>query len=180
MKALFKAALLALTLATTPAFADAIPDAERTAITARVEAFNTAFMGGDMAAVFDFLPGKIIGSLAAQSGLSEEDLMAGMKAQIDMAFETVTLNEFSMDMNTATWQTTPDGSRGYALIPTVTVMTIEGTGKMRAEGETLSFQDDGKWFLVRVDDPSQVGLLTASYPEFNGVTFKPASLTAVE
>lgn len=180
MKPLFKAALLALTLAATPTFADPIPEPERTAITERVDAFNTAFTGGDMGAVFDFLPGKILTSLSAQSGLSEEALMAAMKEQIDIAFETVTLDDFGMDMATATWEMTPDGSRGYALIPTFTVMTVEGVGKMRSEGDTLSFSDDGKWFLVRVDDPSQVQLLTASYPEFTGVTFEPASLQAVE
>jgi hypothetical protein len=180
MRPLFKAVLLALSLATTPAFADPIPDAERAAISERVTAFNTAFTGGDMAAVFDFMPGKILSSLATQSGMTEEALMAAMKEQIDLAFETVTIDAFGMDMDAATWEMTPDGSRGYALIPTFTVMTVEGVGKMRSEGDTLSFSDDGKWFLVRVDDPAQVQLLTASYPEFTGVTFEPASLQAVE
>ncbi|MFM2390832.1 MAG: hypothetical protein RLZZ437_2387 [Pseudomonadota bacterium] len=180
MKTFFKAALLAFALAATPAFAEPIPDAERAAITQRVDAFNAAFTGGDMAAVFDYMPGKILSSLAAQSGLSEEALMAAMKEQIEIAMETVTIDDFGMDMNAATWATTPDGSRGYAMIPTFTVMTVDGVGKMRSEGDTLSFEDEGKWFLVRVDDPSQVQLLTASYPEFTGVTFEPASLTAVE
>jgi hypothetical protein len=177
---LFKAALLTLTLAAAPVFADPIPEPERAAITERVDAFNAAFNGGDMAAVFDFMPDKILTSLASQSGLSEDALMALMKEQIDIAMQSVTIDEFGMDMATATWEMTPDGSRGYALIPTHTVMTVEGMGKMRAQGDTLSFADEDKWFLVRVDDPSQVQLLTASYPEFTGVTFEPASMTAVE
>lgn len=180
MKSLFKAALLALTLAAAPVFADPIPEPELTAITERVDAFNAAFTSGDMAAVFDYMPAKILSDLATQSGLSEESLMAAMKEQIDLAMASVTIDEFGMDMATANWAMTPDGSRGYAMIPTFTVMTVEGMGKVRSEGETLSFSDEGKWFLVRVDDPSQVQLLTAAYPEFTGVTFEPASMTAVE
>jgi hypothetical protein len=180
MNAFFKAAILALTLVATPAIADPIPEADRAAIAGRVDAFDAAFRGGDMAAVFDFMPTKILSNLAAQSGMSEDALKTLMKEQIDIAFETVTIDEFGMDMDTATWAMTPDGSRGYALIPTMTVMTAEGVGKMRSEGDTLAFADDGKWFLVRVDDPAQVQLLTAVYPEFTGVTFEPASMTAVE
>jgi ketosteroid isomerase-like protein len=179
MKTLFKAALLAVAFAT-PAFADPIPEADRAAITARVDAFDAAFKSGDMAAVFDYMPPKVLANLATQSGMTEETLMAAMKEQIDAAFETVTIEEFGMDVDTATWEMTPDGSRGYAMIPTFTVMTVEGAGKMRAEGDTLAFSDDDKWFLVRVDDPAQVQLLTAVYPEFSGVTFQPASITAVE
>lgn len=180
MKALFQAALVALTLAATPALADPVPEAEHAAISERVAAFDAAFRAGDMAAVFDYMPGKILADLSAQAGMTEEALKALMKEQIDIAMESVTIDEFGMDMAAATWTMTPDGSRGYAMIPTYTVMTVEGMGKMRSEGETLSFEDGGKWFLVRVDDPSQVQLLTAAYPEFIGVTFEPASLEAVE
>ncbi|MGL5010648.1 MAG: hypothetical protein ACRC6I_12260 [Paracoccaceae bacterium] len=180
MKALFKAALLALTLAAAPAFAGPIADADRAAVTERVDAFNTAFLGGDMAAVFDFMPPKIISSIATQSGMTEEALMAAMKEQIDMAMAMVTIDSFGMDMETASAETTPDGSRTYVLIPTFTEMTVEGAGKMRADGETLAFEDEGKWYLVRVDDPAQVQLLTAVYPEFTGVTFTPAAITPME
>jgi hypothetical protein len=180
MKTLFKTALLALSLLATPAFAEPIPAADLPAITERVEAFDAAFRGGDMAAVFDYMPAKILTHIATQSGMTEEALKAAMKEQIDLAFETVTIDEFGMDMATATWATTPDGSRSYAMIPTFTVMTVEGAGTMRSEGDTLAFNDDDKWYLVRVDDPAQVQMLTAVYPEFNGVTFAPATITPIE
>jgi hypothetical protein len=180
MKTLFKAAVLTLSLLTTPAFSEPIPAADLPAITARVEAFDAAFREGNMAAVFDYMPAKILSNLSTQSGVSEEELKSLMAEQIELAFETVTIDEFGMDMATATWATTPDGSRGYAMIPTFTVMSIEGAGTMRAEGDTLAFNDDDKWYLVRVDDPAQVQMLTAVYPEFNGVTFAPATITPLE
>jgi hypothetical protein len=180
MKTLFHAALVALSLLVTPAFADPIPEGDRAAIAERVQSFDAAFRGGDMAAVFDYMPTKILANLSAQSGISEDELKTLMKEQIDLAFQTVTIDEFGMDMDTATWATTPDGSRGYAMIPTFTVMTIEDAGTMRAEGDTLAFADEGKWFLVRVDDPAQVQMLSAAYPEFTGVVFEPASIQAVE
>ncbi len=177
---LFKATLVALALALTPAFAEELSGEDRAAVTSRVDAFNTAFAAGDMAAVFDFMPPKILVALSDQSGLSEEDLLAAMEGQIDAAMALATIDSFEMDMDTASYQMTPDGSRGYVLIPTETEMTVQGTGAMKATTDTLAFADEGAWYLVRVDDQAQVQLLTAAYPEFTDVTFEPAVIMAVE
>jgi hypothetical protein len=180
MKALFKAVVFALSLLASPSFADPIPEPERAAIAERVLAFDAAFKGGDMAAVFDFTPTKIISSLASQSGISEDQLKSIAAEGMTVALETVSIDDFGMDMETATWHATPDGSRNYALIPTFTVMTVQGSDTIRTEGDTLAFADGGTWFLVRADDPGQVELLTMVYPEFTGVTFAPATSQAVE
>ena len=152
MKTPFKAALLALNFATTPAFAEPIRAADRAAITARVVAFDTAFRGSDVAAVCDCMPDNILSNLAAQSGLLKEALKAAMKDPINIAFETVTVDGFGMAMEAANWKGTPDGSSSYAMIPTMTEMTVEGAAKMRSASDTLAF---------------------------TGVIFAPASLTAV-
>lgn len=143
-------------------------------------AFEAAFHAGDMGTVIDFLPAKILSSIARQAGVSKAELVAAMKQQVDSALAQVTLVSFGMNVDDATWRSTPDGSRNYALIPTFTVMDVKGTGKIRSEGETLALFDDAEWHLVRVDEASQVQLLTAAYPEFRGVTFTPARLTHLD
>ncbi len=176
----FKALIVAVALSVAPAAAQDLSDADRAAMTARVDAFNAAFVAGDMAAIFDFMPPPILTRLAAQTGMEEEALLAAMKDQIDAAMAIVTIDSYAMNLDAATYSITPDGTRPYALIPTETVMTVEGAGKMRATSETLAFADAGKWYLVRIDEAAQVTLLTEAYPEFADVTFTPGTLTAVE
>lgn len=175
----FKYAAFALALTVSPACADEMPDDLRTVLTAEVANFGQQFNDGNMGAIFDYMPVKVIENLTAQAGISQEDLFAAMQTEIDSAMSQVTIDDFSMDMDTASWQMTPDGSIGYALIPTVTDMTVEGMGKVHATGETLAFQEDDQWYLVRVDDASQAQLLTTAYPAFEGVTFTPGTMETV-
>jgi hypothetical protein len=174
-----KHALFAIALTISPALADDMPEDLRTVLTAEVANFGQQFNDGNMSAIFDYMPAKVIENLSAQAGLTKDALFAMMTTEIESAMELVTINDFSMDMDTASWQMTPDGSIGYALIPTVTDMTVEGMGKVHATGETLAFQEDDQWYLVRVDDASQALLLTNAYPAFKGVTFTPGAMEVV-
>jgi hypothetical protein len=177
--AFFRQALFAFALTLTPALADEMPEDLRTVLTAEVANFGQQFNDGNMGAIFDYMPVKVIENLSAQSGLSQKELFAAMQAEIDSAMSQVTIEDFSMDMDAATWTMTPDGSTGYALIPTVTDMTVEGMGRVHATGETLAFQEGDQWYLVRVDDATQAQLLTAAYPAFDGVTFTPGTMDVV-
>jgi hypothetical protein len=177
--AFLKHALFALALTLSPAFAEDMPDDVRGVLTAEVANFGQKFNDGDMTAIFDYMPAKVIENLAAQAGISQKELFAAMQAEIDSAMSQVTIEDFSMDMDTASWQMTPDGSIGYALIPTVTDMTVEGMGKVHATGETLAFAEDDQWYLVRVDDASQAQMLIGAYPAFDGVTFTPGKMEVV-
>jgi hypothetical protein len=171
-----KHTLFALSLTISPAIADEMPEDLRTLLTVEVANFGQQFNDGNMGAIFDYMPVKVIENLSAQAGISQEELFAAMKTEIDSAMSQVTIDDFSMDMDAASWQMTPDGSIGYALIPTVTEMTVEGMGKVKASGETLAFAEDDQWYLVRVDDASQALMLADAYPAFKGVTFTPGAM----
>jgi hypothetical protein len=177
--AILRHAAFALALTLSPAWADAMPDDVRGVLTAQVANFGQQFNDGNMTAIFDYMPVKVIESLSAQAGISQKELFAAMQAEIDSAMSQVTIEDFSMDMDAATWTMTPDGSTGYALIPTVTDMTVEGIGRVHATGETLAFAEDDQWYLVRVDDATQAQLLVAAYPAFDGVTFAPGKMDVV-
>jgi hypothetical protein len=179
MMSLLKHALFALALSLSPAMAEDMPDDVRMALTAEVANFGQQFNDGNMGAVFDYMPAKVIETLSAQSGLSQDDLFAAMQAEIDSAMSQVTIEDFGMDMDAATWQMTPDGSIGYAMIPTFINMTVEGMGKINASGETLAFQEGDNWYLLPVDDATQAQMLNAAYPAFVGVTFAPGKMEVV-
>lgn len=171
---------LALSFGLSPALADEMPAADRAAMDARVDSFNAAFASGNFASVFDYMPPPVLAALASQSGMTEAELLDATRMQIEAAMKSVTLESFRMDTDAATYRTTPDGSRGYALIPTETVMKAEGVGRIRATSETLAFADGGEWYLVRIDEPAQVQLLQTAYPEFQGVAFTSGRMEAIE
>jgi hypothetical protein len=184
MKTIIKAALLAPSLLATPTFANPIPAADRAALSERIAAFDAAFRSGNISVLSDFLPIKI---RSGQSVTTEDTVNPATQEQVNLGPTTVTAvapstdyDEYHLDLTAAIWQMTPDGSRGYALIPTHTEFTLMSAGRMRFDSNTLAFAENGTWFLMRVDDPAQVQLLTAAYPEFTGVTFQPDSITAVE
>lgn len=167
-------------LLTAPLHAQEVTDEEKAAIQTRIDEFGAVMKSGDLSGTFDFIPGKVREHIASQSGMTVDQLKAAMKEQMGAMLSTVTFDEFGMDLANATFTATPDGSRTYGLVPTHNVMTIEGQGTIRAESQTLVMQDEGEWYLVRVDDPQQVGMLQAVYPEFAGVEFPPATMTPVE
>ncbi len=175
-----KALLVALTLCASPAFAQDFPAADRAAMTARIDDFNADFVAGDVAAIVDFMPPKILSSLSTQTGMEEEALRAAIKDELDAALEIVTIDSYKMHTAAATYNLTPAGDQAYVLIPTETVMTVDGAGRMRATGETLAFADAGTWYLMRIDEAEQVQLLTDAYPAFRGVAFTPGTLTTIE
>jgi ketosteroid isomerase-like protein len=176
----WKAALLGLALSVSAAQAQELSDEARAAMETRVDDFGAAMSGGDMGAVFDFMPPQLLTFMATQAGIDEAALIEMSKAQIETAMATVTIDSFSMDTSAAKIEATPDGSVTYALIPTTTVMTVEGAGTMQATGDTLAFEEDGEWYLARVDDPGQAALLQSVYPAFAGVTFTPGTVAPVE
>ncbi len=176
----WKPALLALALSVSAVQAEEMSAEASEAMTARVGAFEETLAAGDMGAIFDFMPPKVLAMLATQAGISEDQLIEASKAQIAAAMESVTIDSYVMDLDAATYQMTPDGSRGYALIPTETMMSVEGVGKMKATSQTLSFEDEGEWYVARVDDPGQAQLLATAYPEFAGIDFPAGTMEPVE
>jgi hypothetical protein len=175
-----KTVVLGFALSISTAHAQELSDEERTAMIDRVDAFSESMAEGDMGAVFDYMPPEVLALLVEQSGQDEETLIEMSKAQIEMAMATVTVDDFAMDIEAATYQMTPDGSRAYLLIPTQTMMTIEGSGTVIASSETLAFEDEGEWYLARVDEPAQAALIQTAYPEFVGVEFAPGTIEAAE
>jgi hypothetical protein len=177
-----KPSFLALTLAFGPvaAWAEDIPDDVRAAVTEQVDALSADFSAGDIAATFDYVPDKLFAQIADSAGVPADVMMTMVKEQISTAMATVTVESFLMNMDTATYETTPDGSRQYVVIPTETIMTVEGAGKIRSTGNSLALEDEGSWYLISVDDPSQAQFLSGAYPEFEGVTFPAAVVTPAE
>jgi hypothetical protein len=171
------AALLTLS---TPLLAQELAPEASARIEERIAAFDDVMIRMDMAATFDFVPPKLKKKIAESFGIPVEDLKSAMASALDEAMKTVKFESFGMDFAAATISTTTDGSRTYALIPTETLMSVEGAGKIRATSQTLAMDEGGEWYLVRVDDASQTTILKQVYPEFADVDFPLGQMVPAE
>jgi hypothetical protein len=182
MKTLFKAALLTLTLAATPVIADTIPNDALDAIGARVDGMNKAFRNGGMppALLIGYLPDQLLATVLSQEDVPRPALETAFLEASNMTFSTLSTSEFSLDLDAATWSVLEDGQRGYALIPTEVEMTSNGGRTFRSVSQTIAFEDAGSWFLLSANNSTAMQSLLKGFPEFTGVTFAPAAVTAVE
>jgi hypothetical protein len=161
------------------AWSQALDAQQQADMQARVDSFQAIISKGDMAAVFDYMPPKILELIATQSGVSIDQIKAAAKTEIEEALKTVTFDSFTMDTKAGVAGKLENGLV-YMLIPTETKMSVDGAGKVRATSETLALNDGGKWYLVRIDTPTQSDLVKKIYPGFASVEFKPGTMETIE
>lgn len=151
--------------------------AEQTALAEAVERFNgymtTQDWQGMLAAS---LPPRVMDDLLKSGGTKEQLIKATVDA-IEAAMAKAQIQEFAMDLTKAEKREHADGTP-YLLIPTDTVILVEGGDKIAVRAHTLGMMDAGQWYLVRVSDPQQKQMLARTYPEYATVEF-PASTTQI-
>jgi len=145
-----------------------MPAPERAAMEQTVQQFSADFRNGRTASVVDIVPPKVTANLAKRAGIPVADLRRGVIQQTRAAMKLVKVVSYGMDTKQAQFFQTSTG-RGYALIPTQTVIRAPGGQTIQSNNTTLAFADAGKWYLVRIDDASQRELLVDAYPEFSGL-----------
>lgn len=156
-------------------FARELTADESTALEDAVEQFNTRFSENDFAAIADSMPPKIIEYIATQNSVTTDQLKAAMVQQMDVAMTAVTIDSFSMDLETSEEKELPNGEP-YVLVPTETVITA-GETTVTTNSHTLAHLDEGDWYLLRIDDAAQLDMLREVYPEYVEVEFPQATTT---
>lgn len=170
-----------LGLLATPVAAQAIDASDRAEVQAAVDRYAAVFAAGDYGALVDLtMSPALMGHFQRTFGATEAQIRDGVTDVMSQVMSGgVTLIEHRMDVAGAVAAVTPDGSRAYLLIPTTTLMDIQGVGRVRSRNHTLAIEDGGRWYLLRIDDAQQVALLRGAYPEFAGVEF-PTGTVAIE
>lgn len=172
------AALLVLSFVSA-AYAAELTAPQRESLSARITSFDTAMKENNMVEIMGVVPPKVLEAIAAQFGVTTEQLVQATQAQFDEAMKTIKLVSFTMDLEAAEIAALADGTP-YALIPTETVMDLGAEhGKMKATSSTLGLLDGETWYLVRVEDAQQVAILKQVYPAFADVTFPTGSMEPV-
>lgn len=140
-------------------------DADRAAVAVLVNEFETAFRQNDMVGVMDFTPPGVWSNLADTLGVSVDDLREVTEIQMTQMMAQVTVEQFGMDVAAANGGVTQTG-RPYFLIPSeMTMEVIETNQRIHARSDTLAFEDQGQWWLVRVQDANNRQMLVDAYPD---------------
>lgn len=172
--------LIMAAFAPASAAGQAIGAEDRAAIEARVAAFDRVMSAGRVGDTLDFVPQRLLDAMARNAGVEPEAVRAAFAEEVGKLAHLLKFVSFDMDVGSATSAVTPDGSRGYMLIPTETVIEMPGAGRVRSVTSTLAMKDGDQWYLVRIEDAEQIVILRKVYPEFTGVEFPAGSITAVE
>lgn len=173
----FRLLAAGLLLLAAPAVARELTADERAGLQARVDSFEAAFERGDMDAVFTVIPPGILAATSETYDLTEAQVLAAMKQALGEAMKTASIEEYRIDLAAATVGETSEG-RVYVLIPTTAYIRRDGQAEaQRSDTVTLAFRDGDGWYLVRIDDVQQVGILETAYPDFEGVDFSEGSAT---
>ena len=182
MLTLLKSSVLALALSAAlaaPAIARQFTDAEKQGLTDTVQKFDDAMKANDFATVVDTsIPPKLLTAMASGANVAVDELKTLVIQQMTQAMQTVKIDSYAMDVGKADFEEAKDGTP-YALVPSEVVMEIAGK-KTKASAPTLAIIDDGKWYLLNVGQPTQVGTLKTVYPSFADVTFPQGTMEPVQ
>ena len=155
-----------------------LPANDRAEIETRIAGFERAFVEGRTDAIINIIPPRMITAIAAKGGVPEKTLRREMAQATREATREVKVVSFDMALEQAKFLTTATG-RPYGLIPTQTVVQRpDGTQTLQSDNTTLTLEDGGIWYLIRIEDSRQINLLREIYPDFDGVTF-PKGTTKV-
>lgn len=174
----FRSAAIALcfgVFACPPVTADAqemegFSGADRVQVEARMDQLDRSMASGDLAAAMEVIPPRMLRTIATRAGATEDELKAAVREMLSTRMQGLTFVSYDMDLAAAAPLRTPDGSRTYLLIPTSTVIEFSGT-RVRSNTSTLALEDEGEWYLVRIDDQSQVAIVKELWPEFAPIQF---------
>ncbi len=156
-----------------------LTDSERSSLADTVATFDTAMRGADYAAVSKTIPPKVLGYIADKGGVDVAKLREMVIEQMTKALAEVKIEAFSMDLANAEYRELQTGEP-YVLIPTETDMDAGEQGRLKATSQTLALLDDGKWYLLRVNEQQQVEIMRQVYPQFVGVEFDGGSVEALK
>ena len=162
-----------------PAAAQSFSEADRARVEARIAQLDAVVSSGDLAGAMEVVPPRLFRTIAERGGATEAQLLSAMREMIRTQLAGVTVVSYDMDLAAAPPLLTPDGKQTYLLIPTVLVLDIPGAGKVQVSTRTLALADGGDWYLIRVEEAQQVGLLRELWPSFADVEFVPGETVAL-
>ena len=151
---------------------------ENASIEMRISDYREAVSNNDWDGIVSVIPPRLLRTMAGKFDLEVNYLITGMKQVMKNAMESVSIVYFELDLRNAVKNESSSG-RIYLLIPTTAVMQSKES-LILGESHTLAFVDDKIWYLVRLDEDTQILFLKEAYPEFESVTLPKGTMNIIE
>ena len=159
-------ALATSLLLTSSAFA--LEASDKTRLETTLSTYAAALENADYGAVVNALPPAVIELISQEAKLSPEVIRQSITAQMSSVMSEAVIHSFTMDTSTMTSGETASGMN-YAFLPTETVISQAGGEQQNVETTTLAIDQDGVWYLMRIEYPSHYDFVRTAYPEFQDV-----------
>lgn len=172
-------ALMTCLLSITSVQARDVTEAEKAALVERAVNYQQAFIDKDYEAILDGSSPRFYAHIAEQAGVTVPELRAFLIQQSKTVMATATIEAHELDLENTQYLQTKSGAP-YALIPTRVVLNIPEKGRLEITRETLALLDEDKWWLMRINDASQVSILQQVYPSFENITFKRSETRSLD
>ena len=146
----------------------ALEASDKARLVTTLSTYASALENADYVAVVNALPPAVIELISQEAKLSPEVIRKSVTAQMSSVMSEATIHSFTMDTSTMTSGETASGMN-YAFLPTETVVSQAGGEPQNVETTTLAIDQDGAWYLMRIEYPSHYDFVRAAYPEFQDV-----------
>ena len=163
------AAFVAVLLAGIGPARAALGEADKAALATTVADFTAAMVARDYAKVANIVPPRVMAFMADRAKLDRDKLRQSIVDVMRSMEDQVTITETSMRFAETQYKQLPSGT-DYALVPTTTAVLIKAKGAtVRIKSWSLALRDEGKWYMLNVNQDKQIAILRSVYPEFDGV-----------
>lgn len=158
----------------------ALPAAAETdkALLKQLGAFEDAVREADGATVAAQMPPSLIVFFAGNSSRSPEDMRRIMADGMSAAMKTTDL--ISVEINIDLLATDTAGGSNWALVPVTSDIRSKDGVKVRSISSLFAVEEDGAWYLMRIENAGQADLLKKIYPQFADVEIPLGSLEILE
>lgn len=161
-------ALLSISAMLASMSATAYDPQDRAIIEDKVQLIVDSMERMDFAPVFAMMPPKVYDYLAEQTGMSVDNIKQLMMVQSQQVFAGMSEDmvfTYLADLDNAKVRQSETG-RDYLIIPTKMDMVNDGVGIVM-KGNMVAFEDDGKWFLMRIANQQHLDIIAAIYPDLH-------------
>jgi hypothetical protein len=152
--------------------------AERQALNEQILTFEKALRENDYDTVVGTIPPKLMAAIAAKAGIPADQLKRTMIAQMKQVLVSAKFLTFRLDSAGAIIRQAADGTP-YVIVPTSVLMEIDDR-RLEVTSSTLGFMDEGRWYLLRLENPGMMAILQQAYPFLTNVEIPHESRRTVK
>lgn len=179
MRDIFNKAIISFLIAMIAPMASAQSAEDKAAAQAVIDEFSSAMNDNDMRSIIALVPQPMLEEMAEQANVPIDAFVDAVAVSLEATMGEVTFLDFEMDMDTATGGVSEAG-RAYFVVPTESTFNLPDVGTVRTRSQTLAFEDEGEWWVLRVENVQSKMMLADLYPDLARVEMMQETMEIIK